>query len=186
MCGEYSRFSMSLLMDENLCKASLIYFCFIGGYSPAPTSSIAPATRPNIEDSSSCVAGLFCSASASEKKAKIPSQTQASFFMHLSSKPDARVFRATVVTANSVNQVTGLLREPRLSLEFDASVTDDVLVVEWALVCHHPAPKVPSAASRGRCKTVAEGEIVPRRQGDDVRFARRIGQAERLTNRFPR
>src|SRR6267142_5038382 len=39
---------MSLLMDENLCQASLVYFCFIGGYSPAPTSSIAPATRPNI------------------------------------------------------------------------------------------------------------------------------------------
>ncbi len=49
-------------------------------------------------------------------------------------------------------------------------------------------PKVPGAASRGRFKFVAEGESVPGRQGrqgDDVCFARRIGQAERITNRLP-
>jgi hypothetical protein len=60
-------------------------------------------------------------------------------------------------------------------------------VVPWGLVCCHlSAPKVSGAASRGRVKIVAEGEIVPGWQGDDDCFARRIGQAEGLTNGLPR
>jgi hypothetical protein len=60
-------------------------------------------------------------------------------------------------------------------------------VVPWGRdYCQHSEPKVPRAASRGRFKFVAEGETVPGWQGwqsEDARFARRIGQAERVTNR---
>src|SRR6266403_140584 len=55
--------------------------------------------------------------------------------------------------------------------------------------CQHPATRVPSAASRGRFKFIAESETVSgrlSRQSDDAYFARRVGQAERVPNGLPR
>lgn len=60
-------------------------------------------------------------------------------------------------------------------------------VVPRGLVCDkRSAPNVSGAVSRSRIKIVAEGKIVPSRQGENDCFARRIGQAERLTDRLTR
>jgi len=59
-------------------------------------------------------------------------------------------------------------------------------VVEWGLVCHYSASKVPGTVSRSWFEIVAEVETVPGWYGDDYCFARRVGQAKRLTNRLPR
>ena len=72
-----------------------------------------------------------------------------------------------------------------LSIDYKHRATYSV--VPWGPVCCHlSAPKVSGAASRSRVKIVTEGEIVPGWQGDDDCFARRIGQAEGLTNGLPR
>jgi hypothetical protein len=97
---------------------------------------------------------------------------------------DATMARCAVVRPQSAV-------EPELlaiiSYPSAANIGPPYSVVPWGLVCCHlSAPKVSGAASRSRVKIVAEGEIVPGWQGDDDCLARRIGQAEGLTNGLPR
>lgn len=59
-------------------------------------------------------------------------------------------------------------------------------IVPRRVACQRSDSKVSGAARCGRFKTVAKGEVVPGRHGEDVRFARRIGHAEGLANLLPR
>lgn len=58
-------------------------------------------------------------------------------------------------------------------------------VVPWPFVRHRSAPDVTGAVRSGRRKTVAQVQIARIWHGDDDHFVRRIGQAQRPTNRLP-